>query len=136
MAINAALQNPQSGEIKFGKVGFSWALFFLSGILGIVLFKRKLVTWGTVFLIMSVAGAILPFMSGNAAADLLKVLLLLLQIILAIVMGVKGNEMTAKALLARGWRFSDPTSDMTRFAKMKWHIFEMPTAPPPAVAQT
>jgi hypothetical protein len=50
--VNVDLVNQRSGEHKNVKVGFSWVLFFFSGILGIPLFLRRLHVWGAVFLVL------------------------------------------------------------------------------------
>ena len=41
---------------------------------------------------------------------------------LAIWMGIKGNEMTAKNYLEHGWTFDEEESDSVKFAKGKWGI--------------
>ena len=48
--VNVILINQRSGEHKYVKVGFSWALLLFSGFLGIPLFVRRLYVWGGVFL--------------------------------------------------------------------------------------
>lgn len=126
MAINVALQNPATGEIKLVKVGWSWVLFLFSGFFGIPLFRRKLPTWALVFVAINLVTIACQVPSNNPAAQLLTILAQLLGLALAIFMGVKGNEITAKNYLAQGFRFADPNSDMTRYAKMRWHIFDQP----------
>jgi hypothetical protein len=129
MSIKVALQNPFNGEIKFVKVGWSWTLFFFSTFLGIPLFLRKLIAWGFVFVTLNVLGALGTVIGGSGGLAI-SALVNLIDIVLMIIMAVKGNELTAKALLARGWRFVDPNSEMTKFAKMRWHIFDQPAASP------
>jgi hypothetical protein len=92
MAINVALQNPATGEIKLVKVGWSWVLFFFSGIFGIPLFRRKLPTWGLGFFALNLVAIACQVPSNNQAAQLLLILAQLLGLALAIFMGVKGNE--------------------------------------------
>lgn len=133
MAIDVALQNPFTGETTRVKVGWSWVLFLFSGAFGIPLFRRKLQTWGFVFLAINLVAMVCQIAIDNAAAQLLLILVQLLAIGLIIFMGVKGNEITAKNYLAQGWTFVDPNSEITRYAKMRWHIFDQPDmqrAPP------
>jgi hypothetical protein len=69
--------------------------------------------------------------SDNPAAQLMLILVDILAFALAIFMGRKGNEITAKNYLTLGWRFTDPNSEITRFAKMKWPLFESDAHEPP-----
>jgi hypothetical protein len=39
-------------------------------------------------------------------------------------MGLKGNEITAKAYLDKGWFFAKPESNAVEFARGKWNIVE------------
>lgn len=41
---------------------------------------------------------------------------------LAIFMGIKGNELTAKNYLEQGWEFVDGDSEAVQQAKRKWNI--------------
>jgi hypothetical protein len=64
-------------------------------------------------------------MIGNTDGALaFQTLLSVLQIGLAIYLGAKGNEITAKNYLELGWRFVEPDSEVTRYARRRWHIFE------------
>jgi hypothetical protein len=49
-------------------------------------------------------------------------LLCLVFLALQIWIAVKGNEMTAKNLLEKGWSFSSPNTQESRFAMMKWNL--------------
>jgi hypothetical protein len=109
------------------KVGWSWFLFFLSGVFGIPLFMRKLTLWGFVFLAFNVIGLAGLIAGDNPAAQLMTILVQLLGFGLTIFMGAKGNEITAKNYLSLGWRFVEPESDMTKYAKMRWQMFDQPS---------
>lgn len=50
MAVRAAFRNPRTGELREVKVGWSWTLFFFSGLFGLPLFLRGLHVWGALFL--------------------------------------------------------------------------------------
>ena len=110
-------KNTITGEIVQIKVGWSWTLFFFSSFLGIPLFLRKLHVWGGVFLALWAINLI--FASVEPA------MLLILQLVfigLSIWLGIKGNEMTAKNLLEKGYEFVDPDSDLAKYAKGKWGL--------------
>jgi hypothetical protein len=117
------LVNPRSGEHKYVKVGFSWMLFWFSGILGIPLFLRRLYMWGAVFLVLWILYILIPQILPDTTQSAGTYLLLCLVFLsLQIWIAVKGNEMTAKNLLENGWRFSSPNTPETRFAMTKWNL--------------
>jgi hypothetical protein len=133
MAITVALKNPNSGEIKLIKVGWSWTLFFFSPFFGIPVFRRGLIAWGYVFLTLSVLAGIGNLVGNDSGGIAILLLVNIVDLVLMIFMGIKGNEMTAKNYLARGWRFLEPNSDTTRFAKMNWQLSDQTVAQPVAV---
>lgn len=58
--MKVGMRNPKTGEIKQVKVGWSWTLFFFSGMFGIPLFLRGLHMWGAVFLAVGSINLIMP----------------------------------------------------------------------------
>lgn len=122
MALYVTMQNPRTGEIKQVKCGWSWTLFLFSGLFGLPLFLRRLYVWGGVFLALWIVNIIVP---AILAPDQSAAFVIAMGIIcsgLAIWMGVKGNEMTAKNYLDNGWVFTEPQSDVTKLAKGRWGI--------------
>ena len=123
------LVNQRTGELKNIKVGFSWVLFLFSGLFGLPLFLRRLYVWGAVFLALWLLYIFGPRLLvaqstelGIASAIDLWLVLNFIGLGLALWIGIKGNEMTAKNLLENGWSFAEPTSQMTRFAMAKWGL--------------
>lgn len=107
-------KNPKTGETKKVKVGFSWILFLFSGFIGIPLFLRGLHVWGGI-------------MAGLWALNLIggqqiTIGLFFVALGLGIFLGIKGNAMTAKNYLEKGWIVANPDSDAVRMATMKWGI--------------
>lgn len=113
--MTVAMKHPATGEIKQIKVGWSWTLFFFSGVLGLPLFWRRLYVWGSVELVIWAVNLINESLEVRGP-------LILVSIGLSIFLGIKGNEMTAKNYLEHAWTFLEPDSDMTRMAKMRWGI--------------
>ncbi len=111
------MKNTKTGEIREIKVGWSWVLFLFSGFLGIPLFLRGLNALGAVFLALWVVNILI-------VEEILFVILAIVSFGLSIWVGIKGNEMTAKNYLERGWQFSEPDSDAIRFAKGKWGVYD------------
>jgi hypothetical protein len=120
--MQVSFKNPKTGEMKRVKVGWSWTLFFFSGVFGLPLFLRKLYIWGFVFLALWAVN-LLVSSSTSENADAAKVFMFFVGLGLAVWLGVKGNEMTAKNYLEQGWTFAEPQSDAVKFAQGKWGIF-------------
>jgi hypothetical protein len=117
--------NPGTGKLKDVKVGWSWTLFMYSSVFGLPLFLRKLHFWGLVFMLLSIVDVLAPAVVQTdipAYAGLMFFVFL----VPAMWIGLMGNEMTAKALLERGWPLVDPQSDTARQACRKWGL--VPTA--------
>ena len=134
MAIKVALQNPQTNEIRHVKVGWSWVLFLFSGFFGIPLFRRKLETWARLFLGFNVVYFATAWSSG-AVAIFISFVVLVAEWALLFLLGIKGNEITAKTWLSQGWQFTEPTADATKLAKLQWGISDQPPEMPPSTAQ-
>ena len=111
------LKNTTTGEVVQIKVGWSWTLFFFSPFLGIPLFMRKLHVWGGVFFGFNAFHFVLLNIDPISF-----VLFQLIFVGMIIWIAIKGNEMTAKNLLERGYEFVDPDSDVVRFAKVRWGL--------------
>ena len=117
------LQQPQTGEIRQVKVGWSWTLFFFVTWLGVPLYLRGLKGLATVFAVMFLLGLLLSL--GAGASDVigaLALLLFLIQTAGSFWMGLKGNEVTARHYLSQGWRFVDDQSPAVVLANTKWHL--------------
>jgi hypothetical protein len=123
MQIEVPFRNPHTGETRKVKVGWSWVLFLFSGVLGLPLFLRGLSTWGAVFAGFWAVNIGVNLMAGqNPEAASLSLGMTLVGFGLAVFMGVKGNEITAKHLASEGWRALDPNSEFTKMALAKWGI--------------
>ncbi len=114
------MKNPDTGNVKEVKIGWSWTLFFFASFFGLPLFLRKLDYLGMVFLVLSI---ILQVANFSKMIPLFLICWIITGA-LAIWMAVEGNEMTGKNYLANGWLFADPESESTKFAKGKWGILD------------
>ena len=124
MRIDVEFVNPRTGYQKKVKVGWSWVLLFLSGVLGIPLYMRRLYAWGVVFSIIWVLGIVLTSLSNAAGIGAVFIFVTILQAALQIYLAAKGNEITGKNLLNTGWEFKYPDSDGARFARLKWGLVD------------
>jgi hypothetical protein len=121
-------RDPRTGKLKDVKVGWSWTLFMYSSLFGLPLFLRKLHFWGLVFLALSIVDMLAPAVVDTDTPTYAG-LMFLIFLLPAIWIGLMGNEMTAKALLERGWLLVDPQSDAARQACRKWGL--VPRSPVP-----
>jgi len=120
MAIYVPFKQPRTGEVRTVKVGWSWVLFFWSGVLGIPLFLRRLNVWGFVFLALWIVNILASVISYQAEG--VSGVTFLVALALQIWLGIKGNEMTAKNYLEQGWEFAEPTAEATRIGRAAWGI--------------
>lgn len=122
MATKVQMRNPRTGETKHLKVGFSWILLFFSGFFGIPLFLRSLYTWAAIMLglyaVQIVGGS---FVDPQTATQLLLAISAI-QIGFAIFLGIKGNELTGKNYLERGWEWANPDDRTTVEARQAWSL--------------
>lgn len=117
MSIHVTFKNPKTGELKQVKVGWSWTLFLFAGVFGIPLFLRKLNTLGFLFLLMWAVNFVASLYLG-----VVGIATMLASIGFSVWIAIKGNELTAKNFLERGWEFSSPDSDIVKLAKAKWGL--------------
>lgn len=115
------LRNKNTGEVKDLKVGWSWTCFLFSSFFGLPLFIRKLYVWGAIMLGLSVLNTI----SGSLASEMPAIAVINYSVgmglfVLAIFLGRKANELTAKNMLENGWEFADEEDPATRLARKEW----------------
>lgn len=100
--MHVTFTNPQTGEQKTVKQGFSWVLFLLTEFFGIPLFIRGLHMHGAIVAIIGVVGVLSPQIS-------VLVPLAGLGLIGAMIFyGIKGNELTMAMLERKGWIRTSP----------------------------
>lgn len=127
MRIEVPFKNPKTNEITKVKVGWSWTLFFFSMWLGIPLFMRKLNVFGFMALAIWLANTLVQTLLSGDLAPITQVSFSLLVLAFMIIIGIKGNELTAKNYLDLGWTFAEPDSDATRFGKLRWGLNNLPS---------
>jgi hypothetical protein len=109
--MSISLQHPGSGRIKVLSEGWSWSCFFGATVLGLPLFKRGLMVWGSAMLVFDVTTLIVGWVDTDAAANL-YLWLSLAGFSASLFLGLKANDMAARHALARGWEYTD--------ARRKW----------------
>lgn len=121
------LKNPNTGEIRLVKLGFSWTLFLFSDFFGLPLFMRSLQSWGWLMLALSLSHSLVVSLHplfGISWADLgsLHAILGALQLAFKVYFGFDGNRLTAKEYLEEGWTPLDTNSPVTMEAAARWHL--------------
>jgi hypothetical protein len=104
--MSVSLRHPGTGQVKILPEGWSWSCFFGSGFLGLPLFKRGLVIWGSAMLVLDITTLIVGWVDTKAAASL-YLWLSLIGLAASLFFGAKANDMAAGHALARGWEFAD-----------------------------
>lgn len=129
--MDVKFKSSKDNVVKTVKVGFSWTLFLFSGFFGVPLFLRRLDVFGGVFLSICVVRLLYAHLTGlgivgpgalSNGLAVISILSVILWFPLALWVGAKGNELTAKNFLKRGWMFTDPQSDIVHKAKIEWGI--------------
>lgn len=100
--MHVTFTNPQTGEQKTVKQGFSWVLFLLTEFYGIPLFIRGLHLHGAIVALVGVVALLSP---GYSALVPLAGLGLIGAMIFY---GIKGNELTIAMLERKGWIRTSP----------------------------
>ncbi len=88
--------------------GFAWDLFLFAPLFGLPLFWRRLPQWGAgvlaLWLVALLAGWVIP----GGGAGIVPSVLAAVFFVVELWLGVKGNELTARAYLAQGWTIDHP----------------------------
>jgi hypothetical protein len=104
--MSISLQHPGTGRVKILPEGWSWSCFFGTTVLGLPLFKRGLVVWGSVMLVFDIVAFIVGWIDTDAAEDL-YFWLSLVGLAASLFFGAKANDMAARHAVAHGWQHAD-----------------------------
>ncbi len=104
--MSVSLQYPGTGKVKTLDEGWSWGCFFGASVLGLPLFKRGLVVWGSAMLVFDVTTLIVGWISTDDATTL-YFWMSLIGLAASVFFGLKANEMAAQHALAHGWEYTD-----------------------------
>ncbi len=119
-----AFENAATGEMKRMLLRFDATLFCLAGCFGLPFFWRGLYGWGLFFAMLSAIDVIL-FESTPVTNPMWPPEVWVYGVaraILQVWLGINGNKITARHLLAHGWKFANPDDETTRWAKSRWGI--------------
>jgi hypothetical protein len=105
--MSVSLRNPDTGQIKIQQEGWSWSCFFGSGFLGLPLFKRGLIVWGSAMLVLDVVTLVVGWVPTDRA-DSLYLWLSAIGVGASLFFGMKANDMATQRALSHGWEFADP----------------------------
>ena len=104
--MSISLQLPGTGRVKVLPEGWSWSCFFGATFLGLPLFKRGLIVWGSAMLVFDVTTLIVGWIDTDTAANL-YFWLSLVGLAASVFFGLKANAMAARHALSRGWEHAD-----------------------------
>jgi len=117
------LRHPSTGAFKFVGTGWSWSLFLASGFLGLPLYFRGLLLWGTVMTAAWSLSLITLFAATpGAGAEALDWGITIAMTALCVFFGFKGNALAARRYFALGYDFAYPDSAAARAAARSWGL--------------
>jgi hypothetical protein len=104
--MSISLQHPGTGRVKILPEGWSWSCFFGATFLGLPLFKRGLMVWGSAMLVFDITTLIVGWIDTDAAASL-YFWLSLVGVAAGVFFGLTANDMAARQAVAHGWEYAD-----------------------------
>lgn len=108
------LKEPTTGKTKNLKVGFSWFFLLATPFYGLPQFVNGIWKHG---LAVALIGLFAVATMGSAPSSLIGLIL----IAAAVFYGVKGNQIVAKNLLAKGWQFDSDEHSVNQ-ARIRWGL--------------
>jgi hypothetical protein len=105
-------------EMRLG-TGFAWDMFFFAPVFGLPLFLRRLPHWGAGILALW----LIDLAVGRAGApNIAQAALFLAFLAVQLFLGFKGNELTARSLLAHGWSLDGPLDAAVKRVAERWRL--------------
>lgn len=113
----------QGDKEKQLRTGFAWDLFFFAGLFGVPLFLRRLPQWGALILALWLIDLMIGRLPlGRHGGALAEAVLFAAFLAAQLWLGFRGNRLTAKALLAHGWRVERPEDRATKRLIERWRL--------------
>ncbi|SRR5260221_7515194 len=104
--MSVSLRHPVTGELKVQPEGWSWGCCLGSLALGLPLFRRGLVVWGSVMVVFNTVALVAQFVPTDRAAAVYQGMTLV-GAGLCLFFGLKANRMAIDRYLDLGWEFAD-----------------------------
>jgi hypothetical protein len=116
------LRHPDKEATKRIALGFAWDVFLLSGVtFGLPLFLRRLPQWGAAFLALWLINLLVSRFAPHLLW-LAEVPLFAAFLGLQLWLGVKGNALTARAYVARGWTVEHARDPAVERVLARWRV--------------
>lgn len=97
-----SLQQPQTGETKMCPEGWSWSCCIGVGILGLPLFRRGLVVWGSLMVVFNIVALVVAFVPTQRA-EALGGWLTLIWLASCVFFGFRANQLAINRYRDLGW---------------------------------
>jgi hypothetical protein len=114
MAAHIVFRNIASGEVKTVKEGWSWTLSLFGTILGIPLWMRKVYPQAATLVVWDILCVVLP--------ESYDWMVTIFGLAICVLLGLRGNKMTAEYYLKHGWELADPDAEDTIRAMQNWAL--------------
>jgi hypothetical protein len=105
--MSVSLRHPTTGELKVQPEGRSWGCFLGSFLLGLPLFRRGLVVWGSVMVVFNTVALVAQFVPTDRATAVYQGMVVI-GAGLCLFFGLRANRMAIDRYLEHGWEFADP----------------------------
>lgn len=114
MAVEVALRNEKTGEIKNLKVGWSWTLLLFGQFFGIPFWARKVYSQAILMVAWDILFVVVPESESGFR--------LVGSVVMGCALGFFGNKLTAQYYLKHDWAFVDPETEAAEYARQQWGL--------------
>jgi hypothetical protein len=104
--MSISLQHPGTGRVKVLPEGWSWSCFFGATFLGLPLFRRGLIVWGSAMLVFDVSAFVVGWFATDSTESL-DTWMTAIGFAASVFFGLQANAMAARHAQAQGWVFTD-----------------------------
>ena len=104
--MSISLQHPGTGRVKVLAGRLELVVLFWRNFLGLPLFKRGLIVWGSAMLVFDISALIVGWI-GTDSCRSLYLWMSVIGIAASLFFGLKANDMAARHAVASGWESVD-----------------------------
>jgi hypothetical protein len=104
--MSISLQHPDTGRVKILPEGWSWSCFLGATFLGLPLFRRGLIVWGSAMLVFDVSAFVVSWIETDSAESL-DIWMTVIGIAASLFFGLRANAMAARHAIDSGWESVD-----------------------------
>jgi hypothetical protein len=123
LPLSIRLKHKPTGKERSIGTGFAWDLFLFAGVFGVPLFWRRLPQWGAIMLVLWLLVVIDGAVRANAGTtQAVQLVLFLAFLAVQLWLGLYGNRLTVRNLLAHGWNIDQANDAGTKRVVARWGL--------------